>query len=184
MVRNFLFGLLALCCLVRPLQVQAQPVFDPRPTLNILINAFQFCGPPQAYQTMSSRLVQVVAAQTGGTGCYPSVAALGTVTGMQVVGVQQFPIGPLYSIRAQHLSGPVNWVIGFNGATGQVEHIDFQVAYSPSPNSGPVYPNRGQLMPVPDEPVYDDPNPPENNEEEKDELARQCERFPSMCPTQ
>lgn len=124
-----------------PARAPAQ-AFDPRQPLAILISAFQMCGPPQAYSLLAPQLFNGVYQQTGGTGCYGDIAGAGSVTNMQMLGAQDFPIGPLYLIRVTHQSGAVaDWFIGFNRATGQVEFLRFQAPQTsgppPSINTGP-----------------------------------------------
>lgn len=133
-MRKLLTGLVLMALAsIAPMKVQAQ-AFDPRQPLAILISAFQTCGPPQAYSMLAPQLFNGVYQQTGGTGCYQDIAGAGPVTGMQMLGAQDFPIGPLYLIRVSHQSGAVaDWFIGFNRMTGQVEFLRYQ----PPQQSGP-----------------------------------------------
>lgn len=133
--------MLALAALTPMKAAQAQ-AFDPRQPLAILISAFQMCGPPQAYSMLAPQLFNSVYQQTGGTGCYRDIAGAGPVSGMQMLGAQDFPIGPLYLIRVSHQGGAVaDWFIGFNRMTGQVEFLRYQAPQQsgppPSINTGP-----------------------------------------------
>lgn len=127
--------------------------FDPRATLSTLISAFQNCGPPQAYQLLSPQLYQLIWMQTNGMGCYPQIRAAGPVQGMQIVGQQQFPIGPLFAIRVRHQMTTVDWFIGMNQFTGRVEYLNFQQAQGGTPppdiETGPRPGGSGGGVPTP-----------------------------------
>jgi hypothetical protein len=149
----------------------AQSGEDPREVLGMLISAFQNCGPPQAYQVLSPQLFNLIAAQTGGSGCYAPIRGAGPVTGMQVIQSQNYPIGPVYLIRVTHQAGPADWFIGFNRSTGRVEYLSFQAAQpgttietGPSPGAGGPSPSDS---PTPPPPPGDDPDG--------------CSLYPAMC---
>lgn len=154
-MRKTITGMIMLALAVMLPQRVAAQAFDPRQPLAILISAFQMCGPPQAYSLLAPNLFQGVYQQTGGTGCYADIAGAGPVTGMQMLGAQDFPIGPLYLIRVSHASGAVaDWFIGFNRNTGQVEFLRFQAPQTsgppPSINTGPAPGSTGPSpMPAP-----------------------------------
>jgi hypothetical protein len=114
--------LIAMACVFRASPVVAQQ-FDPRPSLTNILTAFQRCGPPQAYAALSPYLFQIVAQQTGGSGCYAFIAAAGPILRMEVIDSRIFPIGPLYIVRVTHSAGPVDWFIGFNQITNQIEYL-------------------------------------------------------------
>lgn len=148
--------------------VRAQP--DPRQPLSVLIAAFQNCGPSSAYQMLGPYLFQIIAQQTGGSGCYPQIARAGPITDMQIVQGQQFPVGPLYVIRVQHSSGVrADWFIGFNQVTGQVEYLSFQPVQGPPPTiaAGPSPSSGGPSTP-----------PPVDGSAGNGEG---CELYPAMC---
>ena len=142
-MRKFITGIIMLALAsLTPMKVQAQ-AFDPRQPLAILISAFQNCGPPQAYSLLAPQLFSMVYQQTGGSGCYSDIAGAGPIAGMQMLGAQDFPIGPLYLIRVAHQGGAVaDWFIGFNRSTGQVEFLRFQAPQQsgppPSISAGPA----------------------------------------------
>lgn len=116
---------------------------DPRPVLRNLITAFQLCGPPQAYQVLSPQLFQLIAMQTGNSGCYQHIAAAGPVTSMAKKDVQQMPAGPVFAVRVTHQSGAVvDWFIGLSNWTGRVEYLNYvnasAAAPAPTIDAGPV----------------------------------------------
>jgi hypothetical protein len=160
-----------LCC---PWRAGAQQ-FDPRRVLSILVSAFQQCGPPEAYQLLSPDLFTLVAQQTGGRGCYGSMAAAGAVTSMEVIDSAMFPAGPLYIVRVTHVAGPVDWFIGFDKFSSKVIYLTFQsVTTGPSPSlaeGADQSANLGVVKPPPR--AYDQPD--------DSELAS-CKKFPQMCP--
>ena len=105
---------------------RAQQV-NPSLVLGRMIAAFQNCGPPPVYQVLTPQLFQIVAQQTGGSGCYPVIQAAGPVVNMQVLGQQTFPVGPLYLIRVQHQSGVTfDWFMGLNLLINKVQVLMFQ----------------------------------------------------------
>jgi hypothetical protein len=132
---------------------------DPRAALGQIIQAFQLCGPPHVYQMLSPQMLQLVAQQTGGSGCYPAIRAAGPITHMQILQQQQYPTGPIYLIRVTHQSGPVDWFIGFNQFTSQIEYLSFQppqtgtsIQTGPSPSAGGPGPVTSPLPTLPQPP--------------------------------
>lgn len=156
--------------------------FDPRPSLGVLIAAFQQCGPPQSYQMLSPYLFNLIAQQTGGSGCYSFIAGAGAITDMQVIDSRQYPIGPVYSVRVTHVAGPVDWFIGFSQATGRVEYLTYQTVTSgvlPSVVNGPdSTKNLGGVLPLESPPPNEPPRP---GGETQTELEKACSKFPQMC---
>lgn len=145
--------------------------FDPRPVLGTLISAFQNCGPPAAYQTLSPMLFQLISSQTGGSGCYLAIQAAGPVQSMQVLDQKQFPLGPVYVVRVAHSAGSVDWFIGFNKMTGQIEYLSFQAAQGQAPtvSTGPSTGSGGPGGPQPPSP---DPHGTGDSG---------CQLYPAMC---
>ncbi|WCS23897.1 hypothetical protein LOK46_22510 [Methylobacterium sp. NMS14P] len=127
-------------CLLGVSWSPAQAQFsDPRGYLGTLIQAFQNCGPSTAYQGLSPQVYQYIAMQTGGSGCYQAVQMLGQVNKLTVENQIMMPVGPLYSVRAEHASGTQSiWQIGFSRISGQVEYINFQPAQT---SQGPKQPD-------------------------------------------
>lgn len=147
-------------------------VFDPRPILSQLIQAFQMCGPPQVYQILSPQLFQIVAQQTQGTGCYQQISAAGPVQSMQVISQQQYPIGPIYVVRVNHPGTTADWIIGFNQFTSKVEHLTFQAAQGAPVNLPPIAPGPRRTTPQTPSPPTD--KPPNTS-------GDGCDLFPAMC---
>jgi hypothetical protein len=158
--------------------------FDPRPSLNTLISAFQRCGPPAAYQMLSPYLFTLIAQQTGGAGCYSFIAQAGPVTSMEVIDSREFPVGPVFAIRVTHAQGPVDWFIGFNRATGRIEYLSYQNVTSnalPSVRTGPdAAKTIGGQKPTTDP---DKSDPDDSPGSQNADLAKACRKFPQMCPT-
>jgi hypothetical protein len=143
---------------------------DPKPILYTLIQAFQNCGPPQAYQLLGVQLYQYISMQTGGSGCYVPIRDAGPVAGMEVTGVQNFPAGPVFSVRVSHQGGTTaDWFIGLSNFTGRVEYLNYQAAQSNTPITPQTLPNHrsdgGDNI----------PNPPPKTP------TKGCEMFPTMC---
>jgi len=143
--------------------------FDPRPALGALISAFQNCGPPATYQMLSPELLNIVAQQTGNTGCYMAIRAAGPVTNMQVIDQKMFPAGPLYVIRVYHQGTIVDWFMGINTAMNKVAYLTFQAPQNgqpaPTVSGGPTAPSGGSPPPPPS------PSPTSDG----------CSLYPDMC---
>ena len=182
---------LSLLCSARGTAAQG---FDPRAVLLNLITAFQRCGPPQAYQVLSPYLFNLVAQQTGGQGCYAPMAAAGAVTSMVIIDQKMFPAGPLYAVRVTHVTGPVDWFIGFNGASSQVIYLTFQsvvTGASPSIARGAdASANKGLIKPpkvstkadVEDTDDSDTDGSKPAHPKDPDTKSNSCKKFPQMCP--
>lgn len=165
---------LALACaaiFLVPTAAVAQP-FDPRPTLNTLISAFQNCGPAATYQSLAPELWQVIYMQTGGSGCYAQIQAAGQVQDMQIVDSRQFPVGPVYAVRVSYASGTADWFIGFNQLTGRVQYLTFQ----PAQGSGPAPTVESGPRPTADGPSTPPPSRPTPNND-----GDGCDLYPVMC---
>lgn len=174
---------------------------DPKTSLVNIIEAFQNCGPTQAYQALSPYLFQVIKNQTGGTGCYQQIAMAGPITKTEIIDNQTFPLGPLYIIRVTHYTGiRADWFIGFNAMTGKIEHLTFQsviesrqptIDNGPSPESKVGNIDEPKLQDKPkdspkDEPKSQDKSDDKQKEEPKPPLRPNieelCKKFPAMCP--
>ncbi|MEJ0060788.1 MAG: hypothetical protein WDM79_14945 [Terricaulis sp.] len=169
-----LFAMIAfLSCLSAPLSASAQG-FDARVPLSQLISAFQNCGPPQVYQMLSPQLFQAVAMQTNGMGCYAQIAQAGPVVGMQLIDQQEFPNGTIFVIRVTHRAAVVDWFMGVNRFTTQVDYLNYQNATGPAPSveTGP-----SQSQSVGPSPVETRrPSTPSSND-----VPDGCELYPTMC---
>lgn len=150
--------------------------FDPRQPLGALISAFQNCGPANIYQMLSPQLFNVVFQQTGGSGCYSQIAAAGPIQNLQVIGQQNYPLGPLFVIRVAHPSFAVDWAIGFNQFTSKVEYLTFQSA-----QNTPVLPPPGPLPSGGSPPVGGTPPAPEGGSPTTSGSSDGCDLYPVMC---
>lgn len=150
--------------------------FDPRVPLAELIQAFQNCGPPAVYRMLSPQLFQLIGQQTGGRGCYPQIQAAGPIQGMEVIDQKMFPAGPVYVIRVTHSAGAVDWFIGFNQSTGQVELLTFQPATSEQPKvaDGPQDDHQGGNPTTPSE----SSSKPSGGSKSS---QSGCDLYPAMC---
>ncbi len=123
-------------------------------------------------------MFELVASQTGGSGCYAPIAAAGPITNMQVLQQAQFPVGPMYLVRVTHQAGPVDWFIGFNQFNGKIEYLSFQQVQgggggggNPSIQTGPSPSAGGPGTGAPPPPPKTDGGNP----------AEECQMFPTMC---
>ncbi len=170
MLKGTIFGLLIYVLSINSSFGQ----FDPRPSLLSIINAFQNCGPPQAYQILSPQLFQAIAMQTNGKGCYPAIRQAGPITSMQMLQSQDFPIGPLFMIRVQHPQAVADWYIGFNRMNGRIEYLNFQPAQGSAipdigrPPTGPI----PHPTPTPGTTPGPAPGP---------DASEGCRAYPAMC---
>lgn len=155
---------------------------SPEQYLFQVISAFQNCGPPQVYQALSPQLYQQVFVQTQGSGCYFQIQQAGPVQNIVMVGSQNFPVGRMFQLRVSHPNTTVDWFMGVNHITGQIDYLNYQnlVVGSPAPTieTGPV-PDGGpspaptiETAPVPD----DGSNPAPTSTS-----ADGCDIYPAMC---
>lgn len=120
---------------------------SPEQFLYTMISAFQNCGPPQVYQSLSPQLYQQVYFQTQGSGCYFQIQQAGPVQNIALIGSQNFPIGRLFQLRVSHSNTTVDWFMGVNHVTGQIDYLNYQnlvsgspaptIATGPTPDGGP-----------------------------------------------
>jgi hypothetical protein len=159
--------------------VAAQPGGDPRPILFQLVAAFQRGGPQPVFQRLSPAMYQLVWSQTGGSGFYLTMAQLGPVINGTVHGRQDFPVGPVYTVRVQHQFGATDWYIGFNRFTNVIEYIGSHPAgtHEPEPRLD-APPPRIDAPPPRREPrdIPRDPPPSKSTES-----AAGCDLYPTMC---
>ena len=182
-IRGVGYLLCSLAAIVARPSVATAQDFDPKPVLKSVIEAFQHCGPPAAYQVLSPNLWSIVWQQTGGTGCYGPIAAAGPVTKLEVIDSKTFPLGPLYVVRVYHGDVPADWFVGFNQATGKIEYLTFQSVapgLKPTVTQGPdPAKTLGGSGPKPPEP---DPKPKPDPKPNLTAIEEACAKFPVMCP--
>ncbi len=179
--RNTLLA--ATLCMCGP--ARAQPVFDPRQPLAVLIQAFQQCVPSPAFQMLAPLLWNMIFQQTGGSGCYPQIRGAGLIMSMQVTDSRQLPLGPVYAIRVSHAggqtsaAGQVDWFIGFNQYNGKIEYLNFQNVIADQTPSIAVGPSQQANIIAPNP----QPTPAPAGETAQQKAVRlACANFASMCP--
>lgn len=141
------------------------------------------------WNALSPPISGVVLAQTGGTGRYPQLAAVGPPNRIDVIGVLPLPYGLVCGFRAFFPSAVVEWQVAFG--FGQIQYFYFQQVATalqpvtpsspprvgapspgtPPPSQGPVPPGGGSGG-VPD-PRPREPLPPDT--------SAACKRFPTLC---
>jgi hypothetical protein len=145
-------SLFALIILIGMLQFSgsAKAQGSPEQYLYNVISAFQNCGPPQVYQSLSPQLYQQVFFQTQGSGCYLQIQQAGPIQNISLIGSQEFPVGRLFQLRVSHPNTTVDWFMGVNYVTGRIDYLNFQnlasgspaptIATGPKPDGGPSPP--------------------------------------------
>jgi hypothetical protein len=153
------------CALVVASSSVCAQQYDPRQVLSEFVREVQ-TGTPNA-GLIGMALWQTIALQTGGTGFYPELAALGPVT--NVVVNQQLPMeqGMVYALIATHQQGASAWNLGISYITGKIEYATFTINAQPTP------------LPPPLPPVHDPGGT------QRTELPGQgspaCQKFPDLC---
>lgn len=134
--------------------------------LGQLINAFQVCGPPSAYQLLGQAVFQAVAMQTQNTGCYPYLQMLGRVQDVSRTASEEYPAGPVEEFEVQQQNGTSYWQMGISKFTGKVEWLTVN----------------SQRVPVPAFPkaVADVDTGGTKKQPKHDEPAG-CQLYPQMC---
>jgi hypothetical protein len=173
-VRQMLFALTAaLALIVSGLQLSASYAqsLDPRPYLLNFIRQMQTGTPSQGL--IGPALWNLIAQQTGGSGYYPVLAALGPVTEIAVQQQVDLPQGTVFAMTSRHAQGICGWHIGIGSMTGKIEYSSFFVGSSPpalpagpSPAPSPGQPPGPTPQPTPSKPPSDTPA---------------CQKYPDLC---
>lgn len=139
---------------------------DPRPILAAVVQQLQTGSPNSGWY--GPVLWSTIAAQTGGSGYYPSLAALGPVTTIDVVGSQALPYGAIFQLVAHHNSGASSsWFMGIGAASNRIEYMNFNIGASlPS-------------QPIPNPTPTPTPNPPTPTTPSSSGGA--CSLYPDLC---
>lgn len=155
---------------------------SPEQLLYYVISAFQNCGPPQVYQSLSPQLYQQVFLQTQGSGCYFQIQQAGPVQQIVLIGSRDFPVGRLFQLRVSHPNTTVDWFMGVNHLTGQIDFLNFQnlvpgtpaptIATGPTPDGGPSPMPANQPTPAPS--TGSEPSPTTTP-------VDGCDIYPAMC---
>lgn len=149
----------------------ANPLFinlakaDPRPVLAGMIQQLQTGTPNQMWY--GQQLWQTIAMQTGNTGYYPALAALGPVTDIAVIGSQALPGGAIFNLIATHQGGQSSWFIGIGAQSNRIEYANF--------NIGANLPSQ----PIPNPTPAPTPNPSAPTNPSNDGGA--CSMYPDLC---
>ena len=130
----------------------------------------------------SPELREVIAQQTGNTGVYRSLLALGRVTSITMEAVMPMSRGTAYSMVATHSKGASTWQIGVASATNRIEYLEFRIgnsaASSPSvsarPRASPAEPRRDPA-PAPS------PTPTPGPVGPTVDTSPACQKFPNLC---
>lgn len=131
---------------------------DPRTVLMGMIQQLQTGTPNPSWY--SPQLWNTIAMQTGNTGLYHQLAALGPVSGVTINQKQQLPGGNLYAMTAKHHNGTSNWNLGLADSPNRIEYSNFQIGTVPT------------ILP---------PAPPGEDPQKPGSGSPSCEKFPNMC---
>lgn len=133
------------------------PAASPEHVLKELIAQVQTGTPDASF--IGPQLWQMIAAQTGNSGVYPSLVKLGAVQDVDVIAQRNLPAGPMYSMKAIHKGGESTWLLGISRVSRKVEYASFGIDSA----SAPVLP------PQPDPAV-------------SPSTSEACRKFPNLCP--
>jgi hypothetical protein len=116
---------------------------DPRPILAGLIQQLQTGTPNPSWY--GPQLWHTISTQTGGTGHYPALSALGPVANIDLVGSQGLPGGAIFNLVATHqFGGQSTWFMGIGALSNRIEYAYFNIGSSlppqqiPNPTSTPT----------------------------------------------
>jgi hypothetical protein len=118
------------------------------------------------------QLWQIIAYQTGGSGVYPQLVQLGTVSDVTITAQLPLPTGMVYAMSVRHAHGQSYWEFGISSLTNRIEYASFLAG----PGSGPI------SIPGADEPPQEPkplprPVPPAN----PGGKSEACKKFPNLC---
>jgi hypothetical protein len=109
---------------------QAAAEVNPEPIVLGVIQQLQTGTPNPTWY--SPDLWQTLAIQTGNTGKYPALIAIGTPIQVYRQQQQPFPTGLIYALKVQHSSGISLWNIGVSFRTQRIELLVFNIDASPT----------------------------------------------------
>jgi hypothetical protein len=123
------------------------------------------------------QLWMTIANQTNNSGIYQPLAQLGPVQNIQIVNQVQMPVGPIYSMVAQHQGGTSSWTLGLSIYTNRIEYANFNI-------NGPQAPLPPQPIPVTSTPPPVPggiPTPPAGPPPSANPSSPACQKFPNLC---
>ena len=134
-------------------------------------------------QVLGSQPLQIAMEQTGGSGIYPELQALGPATTFFIDNPhfdQDDYLGQLFhfTCTSQHQATVVKWDLKFGSSTGKIEYYAFefdqpQVPAQQTPQQQPA--PQQQTQNVPPQPV------PSSGPQAAPDPAEACQMFPGMC---
>ncbi len=150
---------------------------DPRMILQGVIQQLSSGTPNPTWY--GPQLWATIAAQTGGSGFYPQLAAAGVPTNIVVLQQQQMPQGVIFRMQSQHASGTgFEWLLGLNHFGNRIEYMNSNPlqANLPGPGPNPNPPPNPNPAPLPNPAPVPNPGrttiPPSGSA---------CDRFPGLC---
>lgn len=164
MYKSRLFRVLSVVILLLPLFLNEAKA-DPRNILASMIQQLQTGTPNPTWY--GPQLWQTIAMQTGGSGYYPALAALGPVTNINVVSSQGLPGGAIFNLIATHQAGQSTWFMGIGTMSNRIEYANFNVGSSLPP----------QQIPNPTSTPTPNPAPPTN----PGSSGGACSLYPDLC---
>jgi hypothetical protein len=127
---------------------------------------------------------------TGGSGRYANVAALGTMTGFDISDIVHLAKGDAFICRTSHDKGQVDWAIGYSPTSHLIEELRVQLVPPPAPPPFAAPPVAGpppSATPAPAPPVIAMTAPttaPAAAPSAKPVAPTQtqaCQMFPTLC---
>jgi len=160
---------------------QATAQMNPEPIVLGVIQQLQTGTPNPTWY--SPDLWQTLAIQTGDTGKYPALIAIGAPIHVYQQQQQPFPTGLIYALKVQHSSGISLWNIGVSFRTQRIELLVFNIdssqagspafpQASPSPYGNFATSRKGLEGAGPDISLPAAPPVPNTDA---------CSRFPNLC---
>jgi hypothetical protein len=123
------------------------------------------------------QLWMTIASQTNNSGLYQPLAQLGPVQNIQIVNQVQMPVGPVYSMIAQHQGGTSTWTLGLSNYTNRIEYANFNINGPQSPLPPPPISVTSTPPPTPG----GSPSPPAGPPPTANPSSPACQKFPNLC---
>jgi hypothetical protein len=161
----------------------ARAQFDPRVILSGMIQQLQQGRPDPSWY--GPQLWQLMAMETGGSGVYPVLAALGQVRDIAVLQQNPLPGGFVYVMTAQHVGGVSHWMLGIGTASRRIEYAQAQFVPEGGlpggpPGRAPAPPPGGLGNPAP-QPAPPGPSNAPPRLAPPTSQSEACRRFPNLC---
>ena len=163
----------------------AAPCWAELPPQRLLANVIhQLQTGTVARDGYSPEVWKTISQQTGGTGQYPYLEKLGSVSSIAIVESTPKPQHTVYAMTATHQRGVSTWQLWVAKSTERVDWLSFRVTNNPPPAAPTTEPSTTGLSlkrppPAPSAPAA--PASPQALPTTANSPSEACRKFPNLC---